>query len=283
MDLRDSILGFGARQRFDAKLRKLDLRVRRGDPAPVVDADLAELPPPAQRYLRFMGVIGRPREQFLRARFRGQFRMKPDASWLPFDARQFNSVNPIARIADMRIDVARVLPMFGTDSYLGGVGRMHGTLLGLFTVADGAGLEFNLGELVTWVNDAVMLAPSMLLTAAVRWGLVDDDTFELVVTDHGNTVTARVLVDPVGRPVEFITDDRWYAGATPPLRARWTTPFEGWARLPTGRPVPTGGGAVWHLPDGPFEYVRGTFDPASIQFVTPHQTRGDELRGRRTP
>jgi hypothetical protein len=201
--------------------------------------------------------------------------MKPDSPWMPFDARQFNSVDPVCRIVDMRVDMAGVLPMFGTDTYLSGVGRMHGKLLGLVTVADGTGPEFDLGELVTWVNDAVMLAPSMLLTPAVRWEAVDDTTFELVVTDHGNSVTARVLVDSVGQPVEFLTDDRWYAGATPPLRARWTTPFEGWTRLPGGRPVPTGGSAMWHLPDGTFDYVRGTFDPASIQFdTTPPGERG---------
>jgi hypothetical protein len=43
---------------------------------------------------------------------------------------------------------------------------MHGKLLGLVTVADGEGREFDLGELVTYVNDAAMLAPSMLLTAS---------------------------------------------------------------------------------------------------------------------
>ena len=47
------------------------------------------------------------------------------------------------------IDFAGVLPMFGVDVYRVGQGRMHGKLLGLITVADGSGPEFDLSELTT--------------------------------------------------------------------------------------------------------------------------------------
>jgi hypothetical protein len=49
----------------------------------------------------------------------------------------------------MRIDFAGVLPMFGVDVYRAGQARMHGKLLGLITVADGSGPEFDLSELTT--------------------------------------------------------------------------------------------------------------------------------------
>jgi hypothetical protein len=265
VDLRDSILGFRARQRFDAHLGNLGLTI--ADDHQRVDVrDVEWLPSPAQRYLRFMAVIGRPRDRSVRARFRGQFRMKPGKAWMPYDSWQYDSVDPITRVVDVRIDLAGLVPMFATDTYRGGAGRMHGTLLGLFTVADGIGPEFDAGELVTWVNDAVMLAPSMLLAPGVRWKEVDDNAFDLVVTDHGNTVTARILVDALGRLVEFRTEDRWYAGTTPPRRAMWITPVDGFTALPDGRPVPTGGSTTWHLPDGEFTYVRGAFDSASLEF-----------------
>jgi hypothetical protein len=60
--------------------------------------------------------------------------------------------------------------MFGVDLYQAGPGRMRGKLLGMITVADGSGQEFDLGELTTYLNDALMRAPSMLLTPAVTWG-----------------------------------------------------------------------------------------------------------------
>ena len=161
----------------------------------------------------------------------------------------------------MRIDVARVLPMFGTDSYLGGVGRMHGTLLGLFTVADGAGLDFNLAELVTWVNDAVMLAPSMLRRCDGAPSTTTRSSWSPPTT--ATPSPPRVLVGPgLGRPVEFITDNRWYAaqlghrcepdGAAP---VRGMGPPASWPASAHG------GCAVWHLPDGS-SYIAGAFGPA---------------------
>jgi hypothetical protein len=86
----------------------------------------------------------------------------------------------------MRIDFAGVLPMFGVDRYRAGHGRMHGRLLGLITVADGSGPEFDIGELTTYVNDALMLAPSMLLTPAVRWAAVDDHSFDVSIVRRRN-------------------------------------------------------------------------------------------------
>jgi hypothetical protein len=75
--MRSSILGFGARRRFERRLAGLGLP-NAVDPGPdVTDSDLVGLPEPAQRCLRAMGVVGRPRDRSFRARFRGWFRMKP--------------------------------------------------------------------------------------------------------------------------------------------------------------------------------------------------------------
>lgn len=62
--------------------------------------------------------------------------------------------------------------------------------LDLFPLADGTGEEYDIGELVTYLNDAVMLAPSMLLTSAVAFAPVDAGSFDVSLSDHGRTVTS---------------------------------------------------------------------------------------------
>ena len=247
----------------DAQRDATEVLVGRARPgaATVTEADLVGLPGPAQRYLRWMGVVGRPRERSFLVRFTGRFRR--GRSWMPCEAWQFNAGDPITRLFHMRIDVARVVPMVGRDSYAAGRGAMRGKVLGLVTVADGSGPEFDLGELVTYLNDAVLLAPSMLLTDAVRWGEVDEGSFDLTLTDEGHTVTARAFVDHDGALVDFATEDRWCDLPGGLVRARWTTPIDG-LREVEGRPWPTGARAVWHLPDGPLPYVEGTFVAGSI-------------------
>ena len=63
------------------------------------------------------------------------------------------------RVYYMRIDFAGVLPMFGLDTYQAGHGRMHGKVLGPITVADGPGPEFDISELMTYVNDGPNVRP----------------------------------------------------------------------------------------------------------------------------
>lgn len=256
------------RQRLAEDVRSMELDDRPRSPELVTDADLEQLPEPAQRYLRWAGVLGRPRDRAFTARFVGQFRMRPDQRWMPYRSWQLNATDPVTRLIHMRVDVAGVVPMFGTDSYLDQRGRMHGKVLGLVTVADGAGPEFDLGELVTYVNDAAMLAPSMLLTHRCEWTPIDDDSFDLTFTDGNNTVRARMFVDDDGRLLDFRTDDRWFAGVDPAVRTTWSTPIERWTTRRDGRPIPASGSAVWHLPDSEFTYVRGAFDPALVQFAT---------------
>lgn len=100
----------------------------------------------------------------------------------------------------MRLRFARVVPMIRVDSYITGRGEMSGRLLGLVRVAHGEGEEFDIRELATFLNDAVLLAPSFLLTETVTWSQGDGDSFDVTLGNVGHAVTARVLVDERGAP-----------------------------------------------------------------------------------
>jgi hypothetical protein len=210
----------------------------------VTDSDLAGLPEAAQRYLRFMAVVDRPRDWSVRAHLMGRFRRRADRPWMPCEAWQYTSAVPPARMFRMRILFGGRVPMLGWDTYLHGRGRMRGKLLGLVPVADGSGPHFDTSELVTWLNDAVLLAPSMLLGPAITWSPGPDaDSFIVAVTDEGRTVSARVMLDHRGVPREFRTDDRYADLPGGLVRARWRTPMEGWA-MADGCPRMTRAGAV---------------------------------------
>jgi hypothetical protein len=195
--------------------------------APVAEADLAALPAAAVRYLSFMGVAGRPPDSSFLAHFTGRFRLRPQQPWMRCEGWQYNSSPTVARLFHMRITAAGVLPMTGRDAYVHGRGRMHGKLAGLVTVAAAAGPEADVSELVTYLNDAVFFAPSMLLVLPVSWGPAGGTSFDLTLEDCGHRVTARVVTDDRGAPVDFTTD-----GATcradssaPGGRRRWR---DGW-------------------------------------------------------
>ena len=243
-----------------------------GDETLVTDADVVGLPAVVQRYLRFMGVVDQPRDWSFRARFVGRFRMRPGMGWMPAEAWQYNSAITVARLFVMRVRFAGVVPMTGKDIYIDGHGRMLGKLLGLITVADGKGEESDIGELTTYLNDALLLAPSFLLRPEVTWAEVDANAFDVTLHDAGRSVSGRVHIDERGVPIDFATNDRFAALPEGPRRAEWRTPISEWVSA-NGRRVPGQFRAVWNLPEGEFSYIEGRFDPASIAFNVPPTTK----------
>jgi hypothetical protein len=234
-------------------------------PPPVTEADLAALPAAAVRYLNFMSVAGRPPDSSFLAHFTGRFRLRPQLPWMRCEGWQYNSSPAVARLFHMRITAAGVLPMTGRDAYVHGRGRMHGKLAGLVTVAAAAGPEADVSELVTYLNDAVFFAPSMLLALPVSWAPAGGNSFDITLEDCGHRVTARVFTDDRGAPVDFRTGDRWCDLPGGLVRARWSTPVAGWVEV-NGRHLPSRGSAIWHLPEGPFTYAEFRFSPGDVRY-----------------
>ena len=255
------------RAKFMKEVVSLGLPQGPGIDTLITDAYLEGLPETAQRYLRFMKVVGRPRDWSFCLSFIGRFRRRRDEAWMKCETWQYNS-RIVTRIFHIRARIAGLLPVLARDTYVHGRGRMLIRLLDLVTVGDGIGEEFDIGELVTYLNDGIMIAPSMLLVPEVRWSPVDASSFDVALTNHGRTVTARVFVDERGAPTDFSTTDRFCAKPEDPKKlvgARWTTPMEGWQEIKERR-LPTRGQAIWHLPEGPFSYADFTLVPGALAF-----------------
>jgi hypothetical protein len=112
---------------------------------------------------------------------------------------------------------------------------MLGKALGLVPVADGSGPEFDTGELTTWLDDGVLLAPGMLLGPRTTWEAAGPHGFRVAVTDAGRTERAEVSLDEDDRPSDVRSDDRRADLPGGPVRALWSTPVDGWAVV-DGRP-----------------------------------------------
>jgi hypothetical protein len=233
------------------------------------EAAIAALPEPARRYLRFMGVVGRPRDSSLRARFEASFRRDAGA-WLPCTVLQYDTRAPVSRVFMMQLALDGVLPVTVRDAYVRGRGTMEARAFDRFRVAEARGYELDVGELVTYLNDAVLMAPSLVLGPETTWSLVDSNSFQVALRDGSLTVSALVTVDGRGAPTLFATSDRFFDDPNGQrVRTEWRTPIAGWQTTPTGRKLPTRAQAVWQLPSGPLVYADFTFDPAQIAFNVP--------------
>lgn len=253
--------------RFLKEIAGLGLPVAAPPSTIVTETDLAPLPEPAQRFLRFAGVLGRPRDWSFVVSFRGRFRMGQDEPWRACEVWQYDSRAVVARIFCMSLHIG-VVPLIDRDTYLQGHGHLLVRLADAVPVVDATGPEIDLGEQSTYLNDLVLIAPSMLLAPDVTWQAIDTTSFGLTLSDYGRTVSARVFVDPRGLPVNFETTDRFREDPTDRkkwVRALWSTPMEGSCSV-DGRQLPARGQARWHLTDDAFTYADFEIVPGSLMF-----------------
>jgi hypothetical protein len=260
------------REKFFRELAEVQLSAVDVEPRMVTEADLERLPVAAQRYLRFMRVLGRPRDVSFRAHWQGNFRTSPHQAWTPCEVWQYNTSLDVARVFHMRLNVAGIVPTYVRDLYVHGGGHLAGKILDRFKVADDASEKVTIGELATYLDDALLFAPSMLLGPSTHWEAVDDGSFDVLLTDWQRTVRARVHVDADGAIFNISTEDRF--GQEPAnrkaglVRTEWTTPVDGWECV-GGRMRPSSAQAIWHYPSGDFEYAELSSTGMEIAYDVP--------------
>jgi hypothetical protein len=106
------------------------------------------------------------------------------------------------------------------------------------------------------------------LGTRTSWSEVDDDSFDLTVTDGGHRISARMFVDERGAVRDFTTMDKFAALPSGLVEARWHTPVTGWRDL-HGRQLPSRGSTIYDLDEGPYAYAEFEFAPDSVVFNIP--------------
>ena len=233
--------------------------------AMVTEADLAPLPAAVQRYLRFVGVVGKPRVWNYRVRFRGRMRNGPGSAWMRITARQRSFVEPAARLFYITASMLGV-PAVAYHRYVGPSATFRVRLLSLLTVVDAEGPEMDRGETVTLFNDMCLLAPATLIDPGIAWQELDPERVRATFTNAGHTVAAELAFDESGALVDFTSDDRSRtADGKRYERLRWSTPVRAWRDF-GGVRLAAHGDACWDAPAGRFAYAE--FDILSVEYNT---------------
>lgn len=224
----------------------------------VGDADLAPLPAPVQRYLRLAGVVGQPRVQNYRVRFRGRIRSAPDSAWMPFEAEQQSFTDQPTRLFHMR---ARMfgLPVDVFHRLIDGHATMRVKVVGVFPMVDARGPEMDRAESVTLFNDMCLLAPGTLVSPAITWEPIDARSTRARFRHGEHTITATLAFGAEGRLENFWSDDR--TRSSPDGKTftphRFSTPVRDYRAF--GPLTLAGhGDAQWRLPEG--EFIYGEFE-----------------------
>jgi hypothetical protein len=221
----------------------------------LVDSDLASLPEPIQRYLRYTGAIGKPKIQNLHAEFVGKMKLKEDGRWMNITAEQYNFYDQPARIFYIKSRLFGI-PFDGLHVYANGAATMKIKFASLIPVANAFGPIMTEGETVTLFNDMCVLAPATLISDNVKWQMIDPLTVKATFSNQGYTISAVLHFNEKGELINFVSDDRYQALAGNKYEQfRWSTPVRDYKES-NGRTFATYGEAVWDMPKGKFVYAQ---------------------------
>lgn len=222
-------------------------------PAPdlLTEADLAPLPEPVQRYLRYTGCVNKPKVRNFKVVFSGEMRSK-SMDWFPFTSEQYNFITDEPKRLFFMKGKIKGLPTPGYHAYQHDQASMRIKVLSLIPVVHLATPEMFPTETVTLFNDMCLMAPATLIDSRIKWEPIDSLSARAVFTNGRASITAVLYFNPEGALVDFASDDRYEVNAgkkypfTTPVNPDYTQ-YAGYRLLKSGE-------GVWHYPEGPFTY-----------------------------
>ena len=229
----------------------------------LTEQDMSHLPEVVQKYLRFVGVVGKEKVLNFRAEFKGGIRSKSSEPFMKLESVQYNFMDDPTRLFYI-VAKKMGLPAKGIHIYKDETAIMKVKLLGLFTVVDAKGYEMNKGETVTVFNDMCVMAPASLTDKNISWEVIDTSTVHATFTNGNITISAKLFFDEEGRLINFISNDRYETtdGKTY-NNYPWSTPISEYTTI-NGYKLPSKARLIYNKPDEDFCY--GEFELVNIEY-----------------
>jgi hypothetical protein len=227
---------------------------------PMTEADLAPLPEPVRRWLRWAGVAGTSCPVAVHLTQHGRFRLGPDKPWMPFTAEEYYTTNPPGFIWPAVFQMAPFLAIKGRDAFIDGHGSIDMRLFGLIPVARQRGPEMDQGALLRYLNEIIWF-PAAALAPYITWQAIDSTSARATICYGGVTASAVFFFDEQGRPLDMRAT-RFRSTRQGFELSTWSTPFSAYGEF-AGIRVPITGEGVWKLKSGDFSYVEIQVDKIS--------------------
>jgi hypothetical protein len=246
--------------RFDDAVASEAARQPTGEPSLITDADLDALPAPVARWLRRVGVVGKPRVVNFVVDMHAQLNRGPGEPWMETPVLQVSFVPEPTRLFLLRTRM-KGLPVTGLHAYTHDGARMQIRVAGVVDMVDESGDAFTRAETVTMLNDFCIMAPGALLDDRFVWQPVSDTSAMVTFTNGAHRVSATLFFDVNDDLVDFSSDDRH---SLPEDGERWSTPLRGHREV-NGLRLPAEGDAIWHYADKP-DWLYGRFVMHRIRY-----------------
>jgi hypothetical protein len=229
----------------------------------VEERDIARLPAPVQRWLRYSRVIGTISPATARLRQEGEFNL--GRGWMPFSAEQYFTINPPGFVWKASFRMAPMMSVVGRDQYRAGVASIDMRILSLVPVAKKSGGGLNQGDLLRFLGE-MQWFPAAALSPFVSWDALDDRSARATMADAGISASMTFRFGADGRLLE---ESAIRYNDARERNETWVNRNDS-DREFGGIRVPAVGEARWEYDTGPFPYIRWTITDLEQDRAVPY-------------
>lgn len=219
----------------------------------ITEEDLAGLPEPMARYMRFTGVAGKKPISFLHLKHSGKFKTGVGKPFSDIRGEYYITTKKPSFCWFGKINMAPGLSVSAFDSYFNGKGRMFVKILSAFTVVDAQSKETDNSAFGRCVAELTM-APTFFLNKDIAWKLTGKDSVKCAVSDAGMTAEAEFYVNPDGSLEKAVVMRNYDRGNGKSTLEKFVAVASGYKEQ-SGFVLPTKLDGYWDLKEGEFHYV----------------------------
>jgi hypothetical protein len=233
-------------------------------------SELAGLPAPVQRY--FLAVLndGQKVVKAVTVRHTGTFNvtgLETHERWMPFTSEQYVVTNRPGFVWNARMAVLPGVAVLVHDAYVGGVGTLHPSLMGLFALTHQTGTgDIARGELMRYMMEAAWYPTAMLPSQGTQWQAVNAVSADATMVDGDIRLTMRFTFGADGLIESARADARGALMDGKVVMLPWGGRMSNYQER-GGMRVPLTAEAAWLPPGSRKPYWRGTIGSIDYQWA----------------
>lgn len=220
---------------------------------------LEDLPPPVQRYFKYVLKEGQPFISSVRLKHDGDFKMGVGKNWTKISGEQYFTIDPPGFIW-----LGKKMGIAAKDSYRNGKGSLIVTLANLVKVVNGKGKTFDQGELLRWLGESIWFPTNLLPSDKLKWFPINENSAKLIFEHAGITLFYIVYFNDKNE-ISKIETKRFFEGD---ILKPWIGKCFDYIEV-EGMKIPSRIEATWKLESGEFTYVDFTIQ--KIEYNNPLQ------------
>jgi hypothetical protein len=239
---------------FTDKAAEIKAAAGQFDSGKIMEEDLKHLPKPVAKYIRYCGLVGKERINYMHLTHTGSFRPGADKEMLPIEGEYYLTTYKPSFAWFGKIKMMPLITTTAFDSYFNGEGKMIVKLASIVKIVEAVSEETSRSALGRCFAEMTMSPSFFLDDKRIHWSESDSTTATCIFTDNDKSTDAKLYFNK-DHSLDKIVVNRYYSSADGKQTLEKFTGKCSAYRDFNGLKIATVYDGYWNLRSGDLHYV----------------------------